>query len=92
MVSNMPQLLLDRCQPDSIREFRAAALQRANDAQALLARERRTAAIYLWGYAAEMMLKASYFAVIGFADDQQITIPDLLAAFSPLSSSGAAGE
>lgn len=76
----MPQLLLDRCQPNSIREFRAAALQRARDAQTLVAGERRTAGIYLWGYAAEMMLKASYFAVIGFADGQQITIPDLHAA------------
>lgn len=76
----MPKLLLDRCQPDSIREFRAAAIQRANDARALLATERRTAAIYLWGYAAEMTLKASYFAVIGFTDTQHITMADLRAA------------
>ena len=76
----MPQSLLQRCQPNSIREFRAAALQRANDAQTLVAAERRTAAIYLWGYAAEMTLKASYFAVIGFGEVQRITIPDLRAA------------
>lgn len=76
----MPKSLLNRCQPNSISEFRDAARQRANDAQVLVAAERRTAAVYLWGYVAEMTLKASYFAVIGFTDAQPITLPDLHAA------------
>lgn len=38
------------------------------------------AAIYLWGYVAEMTVKAAYFAVVGFADTQHITLPDLHAA------------
>lgn len=46
----------------------------------LLASERRTAAIYLWGYAAEMTVKASYFSVIGVPEHQTITIADLEAA------------
>jgi hypothetical protein len=39
--------------------------------------QHRVAAIYLWGYAAEMTLKASYFALVGFADSQPITMADL---------------
>ncbi len=46
----------------------------------MAAADRRTAAIYLWGYAAEMTLKAAYFAVIGFAEAQAITLADLRAA------------
>jgi len=76
----MPIPLLDRCQPDSTREFRAAATQRATDAQRLLGAERRTAAIYLWGYVVEMTLKAAYFNVIGFPDNRPITRHDLLLA------------
>ncbi len=41
---------------------------------------RRTAAIYLWGYAAEMALKAAYFRAIGFAGDQTIIMTDLRGA------------
>ena len=73
----MPKPLLDRCLPDSIMEFRASAGQRYNDGLAALAGERRTGAIYLWRYAAEMTLKAAYFSAIGFADDRQITFDDL---------------
>jgi hypothetical protein len=76
----MPRRLLNRCVPDSIREFRAAARQRFEDGRTLAMADRRTAAIYLWGYSAEMTLKAAYFAVIGFADTQTITVPDLRAA------------
>lgn len=72
--------MLERCQPDTIREFRAAAAQRARDAQCLATGERRTGAIYLWGYAAEMTFKASYFAVVGFTDTQRISMADLHAA------------
>src|SRR5437588_276642 len=51
----MPRRLLERCQPDSIREFRAAGRQRFDDALALAAAGHRTGAIYLWGYTAEMI-------------------------------------
>jgi hypothetical protein len=71
----MPRRLIDRCQPDSIREFRASARQRYNDGLALAGAGNRTAAIYLWGYAAEMTLKAAYFSLLGLAEDQTITVP-----------------
>lgn len=69
----MPRRLPDRWQPECIREFRASARQRFDDALALAAAGRRTGAIYLWGYCAEMLLKAAYFAVIGVADTDPIT-------------------
>jgi hypothetical protein len=69
----MPTRLLSRCQPDSILQFRAAAMQRADDALALAAAGRRTGAIYLWGYAAEMVLKAAYFSSLGPPETQIIT-------------------
>jgi hypothetical protein len=69
----MPRRLPDRLQPDSIAGFRAAARQRSLDAIALQAAGRRTAAVYLWGYVAEMILKAAFFEVSGFAEDQPIT-------------------
>jgi hypothetical protein len=50
------------------------------DGISLAAAERRTATIYLWGYAAEMTLKATYFSLQGFAEDQTITLADLRAA------------
>ena len=68
----MPRRLLDRCQPDCIRQFRAAASQRFDDGPSLAAAGRRTAAIYLWGYTAEMTLKAAYFGFLGFADTDNI--------------------
>lgn len=69
----MPRRLLARCNPDSIREFRAAARRRFDDALAMAAGGRRTGAIYLWGYTAEMALKAAYFSLIGLPDDQTLT-------------------
>src|SRR2546421_3835698 len=71
----MPRRLIDRCQPDSIREFRISARQRYQDGLALAGAGNRTAAIYLWGYAAEMTLKAAYFSLFGLADDDVITVP-----------------
>jgi hypothetical protein len=71
----MPRRLLARCNPDSIREFRAAARQRYDDALSLVGRGRRTAAIYLWGYAGEMTLKAAYFSLLGLAETAVITWP-----------------
>lgn len=69
----MPRRLLDRCRPDSIRELRAAARQRFDDALALSVAGRRTGAIYLWGYTAEMILKAAYFSFLGLGEAVQIT-------------------
>jgi len=63
--------------PDCIREFRAAANERFEDGMTLALGERRTAAIYLWGYAAEMTLKAAVFAVNGFDAEKTISIADL---------------
>mgnify|MGYP000119331332 CR=1 FL=1 len=71
----MPRRLLDRCSPDSIREFCAAARQRFSDGIALAAAGRRTGAIYLWGYSAEMILKAAYFSLSGIAETQRISWP-----------------
>ncbi|WP_165074895.1 hypothetical protein [Paludisphaera rhizosphaerae] len=76
----MPKPLPDRFQDDSINEFRLAARQRAADAIVLQASNRRTAAIYLWGYVAEMTLKAAFFDVSGFDKNQPITKSDLRAA------------
>lgn len=41
---------------------------------------RRTAAIDLWGYAAEMTLKAAYFELLGFPPSQVISMADLRGA------------
>ena len=60
----MPRRLLTRCQPDSIREFRASARQRYDDGLTAAAGGRGLAAIYLWGYSAEMLLKAAYFSLL----------------------------
>jgi hypothetical protein len=77
----MPRRLLDRCQPDSIREFRASARQRYDDALSLASQGRRTAAIYLWGYTAEMTLKAAYFSLQGLAETATLTwLGDILPA------------
>ena len=69
----MPRRLLERCGPDSIREFRSAGRQRFDDGLALAAVGRRTGAIYLWGYAAEMILKSAYFSVVGLDESAEIT-------------------
>jgi hypothetical protein len=79
----MPRRLLDRCAPDSIAEFRAGARQRFDDAVALQNRGRRTGAIYLWGYAAEMTLKAAYFTLLGRAETQALSwTADILPAIN----------
>lgn len=70
----MPKRLVARRRPDSIREFRLAARQRFDDGLALVAADRRAGAIYLWGYAAEMTLKAAYFALTGMADGDEIPL------------------
>ena len=76
----MPTPLLDRCRPHSVAEFRAAALQRYADAEILYQHDHRTVALYLYGYTAEMLLKASWFAAFGFGPDDRIGLPDIQAA------------
>ncbi|HYH68906.1 MAG TPA: hypothetical protein VD866_29705 [Urbifossiella sp.] len=73
----MPTPLLDRCRPHSVAEFRAAALQRYADGLLLAAAGRRTAAIYLWGYVAEMLLKAGVFALLDGATAKTIPLKDI---------------
>jgi hypothetical protein len=68
----MPKRLPDRWRPECIREFRLSARERFDAGVALAAAGRRTGAIYLWGYCAEMLLKAAYFSVIGVAPDTLI--------------------
>src|SRR5260370_33516195 len=64
----MPKRLPARWQPESIREFRASAGRQFAEGIALAGLGYRTGAIYLWGYAAEMTLKAAYFALLGRLD------------------------
>ena len=76
----MPKFLLQRCVNDSIQSFRAAAATRYADATEAATADRRTAAIYLWGYTAEMIVKAAYFHATGFMETQPIRMADLDAA------------
>ncbi len=64
---SVPKRLLDRWRPECIREFRATARLRYDDGLSLAGQGRRTGAIYMWGYCAEMSLKAAYFS---------LTLPD----------------
>jgi hypothetical protein len=78
----MPRRLLHRCRPDSVREFQLAARQRFEDGVSLARTGRRTAAIYVWGYAGEMLLKAAYFHALGFPPTRTITPADLRGAIA----------
>jgi hypothetical protein len=75
----MPKLLADRLpKEDSIRGYRAAARIRDEDARQLAFAGRPAAAVYLWGYVAEMTLKAAWFTLEGvLAEQDPITIADL---------------
>ncbi len=79
----MPKHLIDRLRPDSILEFRAAARERYQDGLAARDSGRRTAAVYLFGYTAEMVLKAAYFRLIGYPEGQNISMAQLKAAQKP---------
>lgn len=70
--------LLARIPADhTIREFRTAAGLRYQEARRLALTGDRLMAIYLWGYAAEMLLKAAYFRLRGWLPAQPITMTDL---------------
>lgn len=76
----MPSRLPERCGPDTILGFRAAAVQRFSDGSRLADTGRRTAAVYLWGYTVEMLLKAGYFSAFGYDPRRPIAVADLGAA------------
>jgi hypothetical protein len=61
----------------TIREFRAAAGLRYKEARRLVLAGDRLAGIYLGGYAAEMLLKAAYFRLAGWATTDPITLTDI---------------
>lgn len=61
----------------TIRDFRAAAAQRYQEGRHLAIAGDRLAAIYLWGYTAEMLLKAAYFRLRGWFPVQPITLADI---------------
>lgn len=69
----MPKPLLARCRPDCVDEFRRAAEARFNDGLQLAAQGHRLGAIYLWGYSAEMAIKAAYFSTVGLSRQTPIT-------------------
>jgi hypothetical protein len=73
--AQVPRRFRERWLPDNIREFRAAARERCEDGLALAGRGRRTGAIYLWEYCAEMTLKAAYFRLTGVPETTTITLP-----------------
>jgi hypothetical protein len=73
----VPKLLLDRCGPDCVLEFRRSAILRFREGSILAGQGHGTSAIYLWGYAAEMTLKAAYFRLSGFTPTQAIHLADL---------------
>jgi hypothetical protein len=73
--------LIQRLSHDhSIREFRAAARLRLREATHLATANHRLGAIYLSGYAGEMLLKAAYFRLAGWGLTVRITLADIQAA------------
>jgi HEPN domain-containing protein len=61
----MPLVQRIHSRPHTIAEFRRAATLRYREAVRLAVAGDRLAAIYLSGYAAEMLLKAAYFRLTG---------------------------
>lgn len=76
----MRKPILGRLRPNCVEEFRAAALVRYAEAERLANTGYGTGAISLWGYAAEMTIKAAYFSLLGFGPRQSIKIADLRVA------------
>ncbi|MBX9622870.1 MAG: hypothetical protein K2X82_03560 [Gemmataceae bacterium] len=66
--------------PHTVRAFRAAAGARYRDGVALAEADRPLGAVYVLGYAAEMLLKAAYFRLRGWGPRTPITFPHLTAA------------
>lgn len=61
----------------TIHEFRRAAGQRYGEAARLVLAGDRLAAIYLSGYAAEMLLKAAFFRLAGRTSKTPITLGEI---------------
>jgi len=72
----------------TITRFRAAAGARYGEARRLETEGYRLGAIYLFGYSAEMLLKAAYFRVRGFAANATITLQHLVDARQQARSAG----
>jgi hypothetical protein len=74
--------LADRAmrRPHTVRAFRDAAGARFRDAARLADAGHRLGAIYLYGYVAEMLLKAAYFRGRGWGPDQPVAHSDLYQA------------
>jgi hypothetical protein len=89
----MPKSLLNRFAVECIGEFRQSADVRHQEGLALAAAGFGTGAIYLWGYAVEMTLKAAYFRLIGFGPADPIHLSDLRTALghSPASTASSLG-
>jgi hypothetical protein len=89
----MPKLLPHRFATECTSEFRLSALARREEGEALAAAGLGTGAIYLWGYAVEMTLKAAYFSRLGFGSLDPILISDLRTAIgnSPASTASTLG-
>ena len=69
----MPIRPLAQSAPETVQGFEAAAEEKYEDGFNLMATASPGNGIYLMGYAAEMLLKAAYFRVIGLADTVPIT-------------------
>lgn len=76
----MPKPILGRLTAQCIEEFRAAALMRYAEGERLAIAGYGTGAIYVWGYSAEMTIKAAYFSLLGFGPRQVIGMADLRVA------------
>lgn len=59
--------LAEHLTPDTISQLERAAELRHDDGLSLLHVKRNLAAVYLFGYSAEMCLAAAYFRAVGFA-------------------------
>jgi hypothetical protein len=84
----LPKLFVERFTEDTIEQFRVAAKMRYDEGWKLALSGHRTAAIYLWGYAAEVTLKTAWFSLIGFPERKGITRNDLRGAVSIATSYG----
>jgi hypothetical protein len=58
-------------------EYRTAAALRYREGLSLAESGYRTAAIYLWGYVAESLLKAAILELQGFRESQTVQVADL---------------
>jgi len=64
--------LAERLSPDTATRLERAARHRFESAEVLLARSRRLAALYFYGYSAEMWVCAAYYRAAGFGPHEPI--------------------